>query len=352
MKRRKFADAISVLNAKREIYEDSFDYSYTLGLAFLYAGDTGSAAQNFESARKCRLNDANLLLAQAAIFLRRGDTERAVQYYLDILDLEPDNPDAKRALEFVRTHGDYEEICRWVDDGRIERYYPRLGVNPDQIRRLVLSLLLGALCGLAAVHFWPRNNFAKDGRADISCLMLSASESSSPVETGSSPAFKYELSAREVNAAYNSAADLFQHYRDNAAQKEINLILNSNASAAVKRKARELAGYFTVPGFDSLHDNYSYAEVAKAPELYIDCYVDWSGRISNTELGTASYSCDLLVGYENIRNVEGIVRVYFDFLPVPAINCEKPVRILGRITTDGAKLSLRGRSVYQSVEPF
>ncbi len=104
MRCRNFAAAIQVLNEKRQVYEESFDYNYTLGLAFLYAGDTGSAAQSFEAARKIKINDANLLLAQAAIHLRRGNTDRAVQYYLDILDLEPQNQDAKRALEFVREH--------------------------------------------------------------------------------------------------------------------------------------------------------------------------------------------------------------------------------------------------------
>ena len=75
MRCRDFAGAIQVLNEKRGVYEESFDYNYTLGLAFLYAGDTGSASQCFEAARKIRINDANLLLSQAAIHLRRGNTE-------------------------------------------------------------------------------------------------------------------------------------------------------------------------------------------------------------------------------------------------------------------------------------
>ena len=157
MRCREFSEAIQTLNEKKELYEESFDFHYTLGLAFLYVGDTGSAAENFEAARKIKINDANLLLAQAAIHLRRGNTERAVQYYLDILDLEPQNQNAKRALEFVRAHGDYEEICRWVDDGRIELYYPPLGANPKKIRALAAALLCGALVGVLAFHFWPRD---------------------------------------------------------------------------------------------------------------------------------------------------------------------------------------------------
>ena len=349
MRCRKFADAISVLNSRRENYEDSFDFHYTLGLAFLYAGDTGSASVNFNRAREIKINDPNLLLAQAAIFLRRGETDRAVQYYLDILDFEPQNKDAGRALFFVREHGNYEEICRCVDDGSIEICYPPLGSNPRHIRNLALALSLGALAGILLVLFWPRNYFAAKGRADLSALMLTVSESANAAED-SSGNFKFNMSAKEIKNAYNDSAKFFQEYRDNAAQRELNRILNSNASRPIKQKCREMMNFLRPPSFDSLKDNFSYEQVASQPELYIDCYVDWSGRVSNSETGEDSYACDLLVGYEDMRNVEGIIRVEFDFLPIPQIDSSLPVRVLGKVSASGGKIFLQGRSVYQSVK--
>lgn len=337
MKCRNFSDAISVLNSKRENYEESFDFYYTLGLAFLYAGDTGSASVNFNKAREIRITDPNLMLAQAAIFLRRGETDRAVQYYLDILDMEPQNKEAKRALDFVREHGDYEEICRWVDDGRIELYYPSLGMNPRHIRNLFLCLFCGLLFGFLTVHFWPRDYFAASGRADLSKLMLNVND-------------KANLD-KDIETSYNKASHLFQDGRDNAAQKELNKILCSNASHALKQKCRLMMGYFTEPTFDSLKDKYSYRQVAAETELYLDCYVDWTGRVSNAVEGANSYSCDLLVGYEDNKTVEGIVRVDFDFLPVPQVDGALPVRILGKIVrSDAGKLILEGKSIYQSVK--
>jgi len=336
MKCRDFAGAIQVLNEKREVYEESFDFNYTLGLAFLYAGDTGSAAAAFDEARKIKINDANLLLAQAAIHLRRGNTERAVQYYLDILDFDPGNKDAKRALEFVREHGDYEEVCRWVDDGRIELYYPRLGANPKKVRALVLALALGAIAGALAVRFWPRD-FSKSSRADLSSLILSADDS---------------VNARGVRKAYNQALEYFEQNRDNAAQREVNRVLNSQASTGLKQKARSLMSYFAAPGFDSLKDNFSYQEVAAQTALCLDCYVDWSGRASNIVQGESGLSFDLLVGYEDLKELDGIVRVTFDFLPERGLDAEKPVRVLGKVGLDGNKLVLKGRSLYQSVKDF
>lgn len=336
MRCRNFAAAIQVLNEKRQVYEESFDYNYTLGLAFLYAGDTGSAAQSFETARKIKINDANLLLAQAAIHLRRGNTDRAVQYYLDILDLEPQNQDAKRALEFVREHGDYEEICRWVDDGRIELYYPPLGANPKKIRALVLALLCGAAFGILAVNFWPRN-FSKSERADLSSLVLSVDDSAN---------------ARGIKKAYNKALEYFDARRDNAARREVNRVLNSAASQGLKQKALSLASYFEAPGFDTLKDNFSYEEVAADTALYLDCYVDWSGRASNVRQEENSISFDLLVGYEDMKDLKGVVRVYFDFLPAGGVDTDKPVRVLGKVSAEGKNIVLKGRSLYQSVKEF
>lgn len=336
MRCREFSEAIQTLNEKKELYEESFDFHYTLGLAFLYVGDTGSAAENFEAARKIKINDANLLLAQAAIHLRRGNTERAVQYYLDILDLEPQNQNAKRALEFVRAHGDYEEICRWVDDGRIELYYPPLGANPKKIRALAAALLCGALVGVLAFHFWPRD-FSKSERADLSSLVLSVDDSAN---------------ARGVKKAYNKALEYFEQRRDNAAQRELNRVLNSAASAGLKQKARSLMSYFEAPGFDNLKDNFSYEEVASQSALYLDCYVDWSGRASNLVQDENSMSFDLLVGYEDLKDLKGVVRVYFDFLPERGVDVEKPVRVLGKIGLDGNNVVLKGRSFYQSVKDF
>ena len=55
----------------------------------------------------------------------------------------------------------------------------------------------------------------------------------------------------------------------------------------------------------------------------------WSGRIANSEVTDTSYSCDLLVGYENQKRVEGIVPLVFD----SAMNLDPslPITVLGKI---------------------
>jgi hypothetical protein len=352
MRRRKFSAAIRLLEGRSEIYEENFDYYVLLATACLYVGDAGTASSYYQRAREIKLTDTTLLAGQAALFLRRGDTDRAIQYYLEILENEPRNALAKKALEFIRTKGDYGTICRWVDSGKIEQFYPPVGVNPAKVAGIVIPLAACVLSFMLVMHVGQTRRPAASGpRADLSRFVLSADESRNAQETDmSGSAYKYILSGAEITQSYEKAQRYFQAYRDNAAQIEINRLLSSNAVPSIKQKARLLMDYLSEPTFDTITDNPSYEDVVKNPELYLDCYVVWSGRISNAETQGTAYRCDLLVGYETMEKVTGIVPVLF--ASDPGIVNDKPVKVLGKLTTEDGKICIEGHAVYQGVNDF
>ncbi len=350
MRRRRFATAIKRLEAKKDIYEENFEYYLTLGIACLYVGDIGASSSYFQLARRIKLTDTRLLLGQAAIFLRRGDTARALQYYLEIKDNDPLNKTADAAMEFIRVHGNYDTICRWVDTGKIEQFYPPLGTNPDKTALIgIVSAAFVLGCAFAFI-FFPRGQQYTGPRADLSKLELSSEEKSDAKEKDlSTQAYAFVLSNKEINRRYNDALKFFQAHRDNAAQIEVNWILNSDASVAVKKKARLLMGYFEIPDFDTITDVPSLTDVAGNPALYLDCWVNWGGKISNAvtyEDGT--YVCDLLVGDDSLAKYEGSVKVHFDSAPLVDGGCA--VKILGKIVLEDGLVSLKGRAVYQSIK--
>jgi tetratricopeptide (TPR) repeat protein len=352
MKRRRFSAAIRLLEGRNEIYEGNFDYYVLLATAYLYVGDAGTASSYYQHAREIKLTDTVLLLGQAVLFLRRGDTDRAIQYYLEILENEPQNKLAKKALEFIRTKGDYSTICRWVDSGKIEQFYPSVGVNPDKVAGIVLPVLACILGFMLVMHLTELRKSASAGtRADLSSFVLSAAESKNAQETDmTGSAYKFILSGRDITESYEKAQRYFQSYRDNAAQIEINRLLNSNAVPSIKQKARLLMNYLSVPTFDTITDSPSYEDVVKNPDLYMDCYIVWSGRISNAGMQGTLYRCDLLVGYETMQKVTGIVPLRFS--TDPEIANDKPVKVLGRLTTEDGKICIEGHAVYQSVNDF
>ena len=149
------------------------------------------------------------------------------------------------------------------------------------------------------------------------------------------------------------AMTYFQEYKENSSLVEINRLMNSNASPAIKSKASMISSYFTAQSFDTLaqhDDNVEYSRVAKEPDLYLGCWVDWSGRLTNAVTEGKSSRYNLLVGYENMDRVEGFVPLFFEESPYPPLDIERPVRILAQIQVENGKILLNGRSVYQSVK--
>ncbi len=350
MRRRQFATAIKLLEAREETYEENFEYYVILGIACLYVGDIGSSVSYFQHARKIKLTDTRLLLGQAAIFLRRGDTDRALQYYMEVKENEPANKVALDAMEFIRTRGDYDTICRWVDTGRIEQFYPPLGVNPQKVAAIVAPTLCFILGIVLVFAFFPRKNYYKGERLDLTELSLSVDEKNNAQEKDlSGQTYGYILSDKQISKSYLDAMDYFQSHRDNAAQVEINRLLNSNASVSIKKKAQVLMGYLEEPTFDTLTDNPSYKAVEAEPVLYLDSWVSWGGKITNAVVfEDGSYSCQLLVGYETGEVVEGIITVRF--ASEPNITPDQPVKILGKISLEDGKIYLKGRAIYQSIK--
>ncbi len=350
MRRRRFATAINRLEAKKDIYEENFEYYLTMGIACLYVGDIGASSSYFQMARRIKLTDTRLLLGQAAIFLRRGDTARALQYYLEIRENDPLNKTAETAMEFIRVHGNYDTICRWVDTGKIEQFYPPLGSNPDKLTILAVVGAAFVLGSVLTFVFFPRGQQYTGPRADLTKLELSSEEKSDAKEKDlSTQSYKFVLTNKEINRRYNDALKYFQTHRDNAAQIEINIILNSDASVAIKKKARMLMGYFEIPDFDTITDVPSYGDVAANPSVYLDCWVNWGGKLSNAvTYDDGSYACDLLVGDDSLAHYDGTVRVKFE--KVPVVDVSRPLKILGKITMEDGVVSLLGRAVYQSVK--
>lgn len=349
MRRRKFATAVKLLEGRTEIYEDNFEYYIILGMACLYIGDIGSAVTNFQMARRLKLTDVRLLLGQAAIFLRRGDTDRALQYYMEVKDNDPSNQIANDAIEFIRTRGDFDTICRWVDTGRIEQFYPPLGVNPDRVAGIVFPVIACILGVILAVVLIPRNNYYEGDRKDLSELSLTSDEIRNPQERDlSGQSFKYILSNKQITESYSNVLMYFQNRRDNAAQKEMNRILNSNASLSIKQKIQVIMTYLEVPTFDSITDVPTYEQVESDPSLYLDCYVNWGGRISDVQINESGlYTCRLLIGYETGERIDGIINVRFD--RDPKIVPDQSVKILAKICSEDKRVYLQGRAVYQSV---
>jgi hypothetical protein len=347
-RRGRYGDAIKMLEAEVFRYQESFRYYHILGLSCLYAGDFGGAFTYFNRAKNIKFKEPGPLLGLAVLFLRRGETDRALDLYLEIQEGNEKNPLVQRGLKTIRKYGGTEGFSTWLETGKLSALYPPLPAVPGAWKRLIPgALIVVAAAALVFGVIFGIVKRPKTERSGLAGTVLLREESSQAVELGGS--YRYILSSGEVLSYYNEARSLFNSYHDEGAKRNLNRILESNASGAIKNKARLLMSYTEIPGFDTLKDHFKYAEVFAEPVLYRDCYVLWKGSAANLQNDENSITFDLLVGYDTRKVMEGAVSVSLNF---PAsIDTTLPLEVLGKIVllkgSNGEPFMIEGAALHQ-----
>jgi tetratricopeptide (TPR) repeat protein len=352
---KKFGEVIRLLEPKIPLYYRSFKCYYILGLAHLYSNSFGGALDYFKSARDIKMRDPNVLLGFAALYLRRGETDRAVDLYLEVQDVDEKNKIARKALKIIRKHSRTDTMSEWLDSGRLPELYPPPPPVPFSLKNalVVIACILGTavvvfgvLVAMKAVKLPFKLPFqANPDRNGLISSVLDQGDRREPVQTGG--AHRYILTRAQVLNDYEKARTLFTTYNDEKAKILLNHILESNAAESIKTKATILLSYMDVPGFDTLKDRIPFSDVITDPFLYRDCYVVWQGMATNLIVEENSTLFDFLVGYDTRSKLEGIVPARFNFSV--AVNPEKPLEILGKIVLaeDGEGIIIEGAAVHQ-----
>lgn len=343
LRKREFSKIITLLEPLSLEYRDSFQFFYILGVACLYQGDVGGCEAWFKSARRIKINDVNLILGQAVLFLKKGKIAQAIEYCIDAKNLEPQNTRVQQFLKLLEKYGDADTISEWNHNGKIKVFYPEL---PKKSPIKPILITLGCVCSVFVLLFLLTRGVKLDNRADLSSFSLSYQDKSNLTEkSASSSVYKYILTQSEVEKYYEDAKKFYNQYNDNEAQKCINVLLNSNASSSIRQKARQLMDYLEEPVFDSKFEQYSFQEISKDLYLHQDCWVVWTGRVTNVNSNEKYFNADLLVGYEDMKKIEGIAPLRLS--SEISVNPEKPLKVLAQISIEDGRLLLLGKAVYQ-----
>jgi tetratricopeptide (TPR) repeat protein len=338
------AELISLLEPQVPVYRESARFYYLLGSSCLRTGDVGGAGTYLKRAESLSPVDADVLLALAALEIRRADSKKAVDYYLRALESRPGDRLAARGLAALRTEGSPEGLSDLVSSGRISKLYPggtSLRPIAEKAALAAAAVVVVAILALGAARIAGSIAEARKPRPEVAAVTLSSSERGSPVASGGG--FRYALTESQVLSSFEKAKAFFQAYRDNAALIEINRILGSNASAAVKAKAVSLKGFVGKPDFRTLKDEPSYAQVAGDPELYDGCAVAWKGMAANVEAADGSSSFDFLIGYQDKNRLDGIAKASIAGVEVPV---DRPLELLASLRTSEGTMTLKGVALH------
>jgi tetratricopeptide (TPR) repeat protein len=352
-KKKDFDGAIRILNTEEDRYYGSFKYYYIYAVICLHSGSFIEALTFFRQAEKIKMKEPRVMLGLAALYLKRMNTAQAVDYYLDVQELEPKNKTAKYALSVIRKNNTVEELSDWLTPKRLSKLFPPIPfvfISSKIIITFVLALFVSFLMvsGLLISLRIVSNPFRYRDTRPIVEFELSGNERRAPVETGGS--YMYILTRDQATNLYDSALSFFSVYRDEAAKVNINRILESNASTEIKNKSRLLLSFMEEPRFDNFNrnDNPSYMDVKSEPVVYKDVHVIWRGMATNIEITDEHIRFDFLVGYDTRRTLEGIVQVIFT-TPV-SINTDRPLEVLGKIVLNPSytDIILAGVAIHQS----
>jgi len=346
----RYTKVISLLEPLSLTYRDSHLFHYLLGASCLFTGDIGGASTYLRRAEQLNFRHADTLAALAAVHVRRGDTDKAVQLYLEILEREPGNRFAQKSLTFLRSNSDPVRISELTNSGDISVLYPK---PPVSIKRKAHIFGVAALfIALASAVFFlsPKAihaiKNAHPARAGIDDVKLTDQERKNPVTLEGG--FEYVLTEKEAIASFERAKDLFRTWHDEAALVEINRILLSNAAPAIKNKAETLKSFVRIPDFTSVKDRYEYGEIARDPRIFDGVAVIWKGSAANIRDEEKGPSFDFLAGYQSKTKLEGIVPAHVSFpltLP-PGV----PIELLGRIHPSGKSFMIEVIAVHELQE--
>ncbi len=344
---RRYGDVIRLLEPQVFRYRETFSFFFYLGMSCLRTGDYGGAYTYLMRGQQIRPKDIPTLLGLAAVSIKRREQEQALRLWLDVLDQEPGNRIARRALDSLRKLTDPDGVDLLAENDRLRRLLPPNRSPLFTPPRIAILVLLVA-AGTAGMFVLPRVLSRFSGtpeRPGAESVSLSGIPGDQLTLYGGT--FRYVLDPAAIAEAFRKAKEYFNDYRDNMALRELNRIRYSNASPAVKEKAETIRAYLRVPTFATLRDSFPYEEVRKDPSLHEGVHVRWKGRISNLEIAPGYIAFDFLVGYEDEKVLQGIVPVRLDF--AADLDPAFPLEVLGEVQVGEQGLRLRGVSIHMLV---
>lgn len=349
----RYSDVIKILEPQVFRFRDNFNFYYILGMSCLYQGDYGGAFSYLKRAFDLKEDDVNTLLGIAAIYLKRGDTGNALRIWLDIIDLEPNNIYASRGLNYLRKNNNSDDLTGISSQDKINKFLPQHKKSRNFKPFIVIVSIIAAVSTLVLLpvtrgFFSEHINFSSifsksdENRPEIPEVSLDSRKDFINLNGN----YSYILTEKEIEKKLKTIQDYLYEFRDNLAQREINMILMSNASEYVKNRVRLLDEYTTAPSLSDFKDNFNYSEVVSEPQLYKDCYILWKGKSTNLSETPDSITFDFLVGYHEEKILEGIVPVIFDF--AIKITPDQPIELLGKIIIDeDGEIMLHGIAVHR-----
>ncbi len=275
-------------------------------------------------------DDPEALNALAYIYIKDGLIDEAIKFLLDALYIDKENKIIKNNLERLRNTVDHKvafsmmppseflylnlpplPILRYLKNLTSHFFFTTYGKIISGVVLVSILLIIGYFIYPHYIN-WAEDYRFKKGLGKGRVVHLEIKDIEKLVEERKK--YNMKLSEEEIKKKFGMIQYYLEEKKINKAIITINELLNSNASEQVKERVLIWKDFiFKIENSSQIDYMPTVQEVLRAPFLYENVYVSWSGTVVNLEHKERRETVfDLLINFIDNATVEGIAEVHVE----------------------------------------
>jgi len=348
LKKKDFLEAIQ--NLEEYISHNNTNYLayYYLALSYMFRELYDEAYKYMSQAHKLNEVDINTINGLAFLNLKFNNIDEAINYWLDIMDIDAKNYIAKRNLEKIKSSNNLEKLSASAKPDEFINFrlkktlslkFPKISlprtpmtirsfpVKKMNLRKISLGVLIVMVLVLVYVLIIRQNKitirkFNIPSRKELSSFNLPDIEDDYMIDRNVKKSI-FKLKPEGIKNMFYQTKVLIQKKRQNEALVNINKILHSNAGIVIKERFKILKTFIQPRNTFNIKDNISYSILMNLPVLYEDAQVVWQGKIEDLEIDEdAQITVFNFFTRENKQTV-GMAKVIFNKIYSNLVNGQK-----------------------------
>jgi len=346
LKKRDFLEAIHNLEKCIQIDKNNPLGYYYLGLSYIFRELYDDAYTFILKAYQLNDSDADTINALAFLNLKFGNIKEAINYWLDILDMDPNNYIAKINLNKLKNAKNPnrliliakpQDFINFHLKGEYFNYKLPLKFNIKPFLRknyLLIIILLLISFGIIFVILSPqkikRNYFLTkkikffSHRKKLNNITFPDINDDYIIDKNIKKSI-LKLKPYEIKKIFLKTKNLIKNKEYNKAIININKILHSNTSVVVKERFQILKTFIPEVESFTIKNNIPYSTLMNLPLLYQDVQVVWKGKIEDLIIDDKKNKTTFNLIVKEKNNSVGMAKIFFNKLLVNLTNTQNAI---------------------------
>ena len=347
LKRNDFLEAINNLEEYIAHNDSNYMGYYYLGLAYIFRELYDEAHKYISKAHQLNETDINTINALAFLNLKYNNVDEAINYWLDILDIDKKNYIAKRNLEKVKKSSNLDKLSSSASFEEFISFKLKKSINlglklpglkfPGFLKipslksgflRISILIIISAFVLILTYKYTLNRHeirikkFNIPSKRNLQALQLPDLEKDYIIDNNIKKSI-FNLKPEGVKTLFYKTKVLIQKQHYNDAVININKVLHSNAGIIIKERFQILKSFIQTRNTFKLKDNISYSTLMNLPVLYEGIQVVWEGKAEDIKIDEDTQTTIFNLFVKEEEQTAGMVRVVFKKILNNLINGQK-----------------------------